>query len=135
MQSRLPTLDSQILVGCVDALHRLRQQPQPSGYGHHSDKRRWADAQEGLVRCDPGSWADVNMSTPADRQAVSRAYKRLERLGLIERIADGGTATTHLEPTEAGKTLVASLLANSTPPYAISTAGLHPTSQEGPVDG
>lgn len=107
MNSRLNQLEAEILIGCVNELADQQQRSPPSSYGYSSAKQAWRDAQEGLVRCNPGQWAECDLSDASQRVAVSRTYKGLERRGLVERFAEGGSVTTHLRPTLAGQKWVA----------------------------
>ena len=62
------------------------------------------DALAGHVKTDPASWLHKGL-TPSDHVMLSRDYKRLELLGLIERHSLGysGIRTTHLSLTDAGR--------------------------------
>jgi hypothetical protein len=107
MKTRLSQLEADILVGLIGDLNAIQAKGQPSGYGYSPEKRAWSDVRQGLVRCNPSQWTECDLSDPTQRVAVSRAYKRLESRGLVERFAEGGHVTTHLAPTEAGKGWIA----------------------------
>jgi hypothetical protein len=107
----LTALESAILIGAVRDLQGQQQLAYPGGYGSVPMKRRYLDAQDGVVRCDPSSWLEYSPATAAERMAVSRAYVTLEKRGLVVRVAGGYSATrvTHLRPTDAGRELAAQL--------------------------
>ena len=46
---------------------------------------------------------------------VSRAYDRLERRGLIERVAVWGDKCSHIKPTDAGIALAKQITTTATP--------------------
>ena len=64
-------------------------------------------ALRSMVRLDLQGWLSRPL-TPSDSVAASRAYARLESLGLLERVRDGGK-TSHLLLTDAGKALAEEL--------------------------
>lgn len=102
---KLNAIERDILLGAVADLVELQATEMPPGYGEGDLKRAILNVQEGLVRCDPSKWTRGPMDDAAFRVAVSRAYARLERWGLVtrERMAyGGGERCTHLAPTEAG---------------------------------
>ena len=109
MQQRLNEIERQILTGAVNELKRLRATTVPSGYGHGALMAAVRDATEGTVRCDAARWCRDASYDASGRVAISRAYKRLEAMGLCTRIAGGyvGKSVTHLQLSEAGIALAA----------------------------
>ncbi len=73
-----------------------------------------ARARRGLVRPDPERWLG-RTPTAGERVLFSRDYRRLEAMGLLERVNERhGRRTTHLRLTEAGTRLAEALLSATT---------------------
>jgi DNA-binding HxlR family transcriptional regulator len=69
-----------------------------------------ARARRGLVRPNVDSWLG-RTPTASERVLFSRDYRRLEAMGLLERVNErNGRRTTHLRLTEAGRRLAERLL-------------------------
>jgi hypothetical protein len=68
-----------------------------------TERIRISEARDGLLRPNPGRWLGKPL-TGSDYVLISRDYRRLEALGLIERHALGNDErrTTHLSLTKAG---------------------------------
>jgi hypothetical protein len=111
MQQALNNLDRDILTGAVADLQKFAATPCLPGGGHGELHTAIADARGGLVKCAPCRWVGPTGGDAAFRMAISRAYKRLESRGLVERIALGicGDRVSHLRPTAEGITLAAQL--------------------------
>ena len=54
------------------------------------------NAAAGLVPLNPSQWLGVDRLTPAQAQACCRAYRRLERAGVVELIRAWGGRVTAL---------------------------------------
>ncbi len=55
-----------------------------------------ADHKEGAIELNPARWLGVSRLTPAQAQACCRAYRRLERAGVVELIRAWGGRVTAL---------------------------------------
>lgn len=55
------------------------------------------NAAAGLVPLNPSRWLGVHRLTPAQAQACCRAYRRLERAGVVELIRAWGGRVTALK--------------------------------------
>lgn len=120
MKHELSTIEADILTGCVSELDRVLALGVPQGYGYSAAKQAWRDALQGLVRCAPGRWTEADTSNPSERVKISRAYRSLEKRGLVECVAQTGTVVTHLRPTEAGKAYLPNCGGGSVPPLSES---------------
>ena len=106
MRHELSTVEKQVLLGAVGDIQRLKQRKQLIGTnrvtGYFAFETAVLDAKNNCVRLDAGRWLD-QVIEPSDRMMISRAYARLERRGLVERVnfSDEQRAT-HLEITRAG---------------------------------
>lgn len=113
MQHTLTTVEKAILVGVVADVERLSaiDERQVKNWETPFLREAILDArQHRVARCDPSAWLGGELSA-AERVRVSRSYARLERAGLVEKLAFGirGTVTTHLRVTDAGQKLVEQL--------------------------
>jgi hypothetical protein len=104
MQHALSSIERAILVGVTADLDRLQQTPLPGVFGDPELKLAIEDAADGLVRCDAARWLGITAGGAAARMRISRAYARLQRRGLVQRVACGfsGAVTSHLRLTKAG---------------------------------
>jgi hypothetical protein len=57
--------------------------------------------ETGCIRVAAGRWSGLNTRNETDRKRISRAYRELENVGLLERIGDG--KTTHVRLTKTGR--------------------------------
>ena len=79
------------------------------GYGFGPEKRRKKLAEVGMVPADGIRWCGM-AGSPADRVQISRLYKRMETLGLIERHALGrSNRTSHISLTPDGERIATTL--------------------------
>ena len=105
--------ESLLLLGAYESLQTIRN----TNDGPEGDAREfwiWAEARtlaaEWMVATNPTEWLGEPL-TPSLRTMVSRAYKKLEAAGLVIRVNYYGEAkTTHLQLTDAGRSLAQSLL-------------------------
>ena len=111
---QLNRIERRILCGAARDLARFAVMPWPDIEAPNALRNRFAisDAREGLVAVQSVEW--VGQSTCNDtalRMAISRAYLKLQKHGLLMRVADGYSETrcTHLRLTEAGIALAKQL--------------------------
>lgn len=71
---------------------------------------RIADAREGYVPMNLAGWIG-HSPTPSEAVIYHRAYKRLDRRGLIRRVSmyDDGRRTSHLQLTDLGEAIARNL--------------------------
>jgi hypothetical protein len=70
---------------------------------------RIRDARQGLVPMNPAEWIG-RTPTNSDSVMLCRTYKRLESLGLVERVnVWGGAKTTHVKLTADGEAMARQL--------------------------
>lgn len=99
-----------ILAGLLAATDAAKTSTAPSGYGVGMARARWQDAQAGFIPVDAGRWTGRGGSA-SESAMNSKAYKSLEADGLVERHnLTGGTVTTHLRLTDAGRIAAQSLV-------------------------
>lgn len=101
-------IETSILAGVLADVERLAAAPpdyfNPDHYAAARQREAVALAQRSIVAVDAARWLGREI-TPSGSVAVSRAYKRLERDGLIVRraLGFGEGKTTHLELTREGE--------------------------------
>jgi hypothetical protein len=111
---KLNQVETKILVGVFKDLARIKasakKKKRPAGFKFFEWKHIVEDSRRNIVRSDSPRWLEVAL-TPAHRKAISRAYERLHRLGLIRRDAGGPCANyvTHVHLTPIGAELAATL--------------------------
>jgi hypothetical protein len=126
MDHNLNRLELPILLGAVADLERYRTMPAPP-YTRDTrmvnDRRAIQYAGDGIVRVEASRWLGMGTDLAALRMGISRAYRNLERRGLIERVALGYSLTrcTHIAPTAAGIELARKLSLEISPPAEAAT--------------
>jgi hypothetical protein len=141
MYRKLSEIDKAILCGAARDLKHFLTTEVAYGRDTRTINRRIArqDALKGIVHVDAGRWlkTDTTGDVPL-RMAISRSYARLQKLGLLTRVADGWSPnrTTHLELTAVGKRVAEQLDANAIPAAGEPQPGAaRPNEQEATSDG
>jgi hypothetical protein len=116
---RLTTRQQLILSGALrDLTHYTALTPrfEPGDLRLVAERVRIDDATHGIVRTDPAAWLHKAL-TPSEYVMLCRDYRRLESLGLIERLAFGmdGARQTHIRLTDAGRELAEKFEAQEAP--------------------
>jgi hypothetical protein len=109
MRHELSTVEERILLGAVADVRRLKRHEPVNERLEWRLAQAIEDARLDFVRLDAARWLGQTLS-PSDRMMVSRAYQRLEKRGLAERVNfNEGGRVTHLFITPAGYKLAREL--------------------------